>query len=124
MGYPPEQCSMSGVCGIQCVVESDGGVYPCDFYALDQWKLGNIHTDGFGAMISSDAAKRFVAQSRPVPDACTACRWYKLCNCGCKRDREPLTEGRPSANRFCQLYQDFFDYSYERFLRICMHLSR
>jgi len=124
LGYPPEQCSMNGTCSIQCVVESDGGVYPCDFYVLDQWKLGNIHRDSFDAMISSDTAKRFIAESKPVPAACAACRWQRLCHCGCKRDREPLLAGRPSANRFCQAYQDFFDYSYERFMKLCMYLSR
>ena len=23
-------------------MEADGTVYPCDFYVLDEWKLGNI----------------------------------------------------------------------------------
>jgi len=124
MGYPPEQCSLNGTCAIQCVVESDGGVYPCDFYVLDQWKLGNVHTDSFGAMISSETAQQFIRDSMPVPRACAACRWRKLCNCGCKRDREPLTPGQPSSNRFCQAYQDFFEYSYERFTNLCMLLSR
>jgi len=124
MGCPPEQCSMNGRCAIQCVVESDGGVYPCDFYVLDPWKLGNVHTDSFDGMIFSDKAKRFIAESMPAPDECAACRWRQLCNCGCKRDREPLSPGRPPANRFCQAYKDFFDYSYERFVKICMQLSR
>jgi len=124
MGYPPEQCSLSGTCNIQCVVESDGGVYPCDFYVLDRWKLGNVHTDSFRSMISSDLAQKFVAQSVPVPDACKACRWRQLCHCGCKRDREPLCETQPSANRFCGAYRDFFEYSYERFRKLCMQLSR
>jgi len=124
MGYPPEQCSMNGTCAIQGVVESDGGVYPCDFYVLDQWKLGNVHTDSFEYMTSSEAAKKFIAESRPIPDECAVCRWRKLCNCGCRRDREPLTPGEPSSNRFCQAYQDFFEYSHERFEHICMLLSR
>jgi len=124
MGCLPEQCSMNGTCAIQCVVEADGGVYPCDFYVLDQWKMGNVHTDSFECMISSETAKKFITESRAVPDECAACRWRKLCNCGCKRDREPLTPGMPSPNRFCRAYKDFFDYSYERFERICMQLSR
>jgi len=124
MGYPPEQCSMRGVCSIQCVVESDGGVYPCDFYVLDRWKLGNVQSDSFGSMISSGMAKKFIAESIPVPDACAACRWHRLCRCGCKRDREPLREGSPSANRFCGAHKEFFEYSFERFMAICRRLSR
>src|SRR5699024_5362855 len=47
MGYPPESCGMSGVCSFQNVVESDGSVYPCDFYVLDEWKLGNLNINSF-----------------------------------------------------------------------------
>ena len=34
-GEHPEACGMGGGCGLQYVVEADGGVYPCDFYMLD-----------------------------------------------------------------------------------------
>ena len=34
-GGQPEACSMYGKCSMQNVIESDGTVYPCDFYALD-----------------------------------------------------------------------------------------
>lgn len=44
-GQPPEACGMLGTCGMQYVVEADGSVYPCDFYMLDQYKLGNLNTD-------------------------------------------------------------------------------
>ena len=33
---------MVGRCSIQFVVEGDGGVYPCDFYVLDEWRLGTV----------------------------------------------------------------------------------
>lgn len=36
-GYPPESCGMNGLCACQFVTESDGSVYPCDFYVLDKW---------------------------------------------------------------------------------------
>jgi len=42
-GQQPESCNMTGVCSSQWVVEADGGVYPCDFYVLDEWKLGSVH---------------------------------------------------------------------------------
>ena len=31
-----------GFCSNQLIVESDGSVYPCDFYVLDEYCLGNI----------------------------------------------------------------------------------
>ena len=30
--------------------EADGAVYPCDFYALDQYRLGNLVTDDFSEL--------------------------------------------------------------------------
>ena len=47
MGQRPEACGMAGVCGRQYVVEADGGVYPCDFYMLDAYRLGSFVTDSF-----------------------------------------------------------------------------
>ena len=33
---------MYGRCSMQNVIEADGTVYPCDFYALDEYEMGNI----------------------------------------------------------------------------------
>lgn len=45
MGYRAEACSQRGNCGLQNVVEADGSVFPCDFYALDKYRLGNLNED-------------------------------------------------------------------------------
>lgn len=51
LGQPPEACSMGGTCSIQFVIEGDGGVYPCDFYVLDQWRLGTVGERSFVELI-------------------------------------------------------------------------
>jgi len=38
----PSSCGIDGLCRNQYVVEADGGVYPCDFYATDRYKIGNL----------------------------------------------------------------------------------
>ena len=43
LGMPPESCGMSGVCSLQNVGEADGGVYPCDFYVTDRYRLGSVN---------------------------------------------------------------------------------
>lgn len=45
-----EQCGMNGGCSRQFVVEGDGAVYPCDFYCLDEYCLGNINETDFAEM--------------------------------------------------------------------------
>jgi len=109
LGNPPEACGMSGVCGCQFVTEADGSVYPCDFYVTDRWRIGNILEDSFEEMRNSEVCRRFVDESRSVHPACRACRWYPLCRCGCKRERE---NGR---SYFCECYKEFFKFSIGRF---------
>ena len=64
-GYPAEECGMNGCCNCYFVVEGDGSVDPCDFYCMDEWKLGTVN-DGFVQMKTSEKAKAFVEASRPV----------------------------------------------------------
>ncbi|NLZ54654.1 MAG: anaerobic sulfatase maturase, partial [Thermoanaerobacteraceae bacterium] len=98
MGYPPEVCGMIGQCSCQFVIEADGGVYPCDFYVIDEWYLGNIENMGFVELKNSDAGKKFVEVSKHIDPRCTECKWFTLCRGGCRRAREPFAEGKPVLN--------------------------
>lgn len=56
-GYPPENCGFSGQCSINYLIESNGNVYPCDFYALDEWLMGNINVDSFYRLAHQNGGK-------------------------------------------------------------------
>lgn len=114
MGYPPENCGMSGVCQVQFVVEADGGVYPCDFYVIDGWYMGNLKTQGFDELHKSQAAREFVEVSKYIDPKCRECRWVNLCRGGCRRNREPFIDEKPALNYFCSSYMDFFEYATPR----------
>ena len=43
---------MVGQCSRGTVFEADGSMYPCDFYVVDEWKIGNIMESSFEEMIS------------------------------------------------------------------------
>lgn len=106
---------MNGICSQQWVVEADGTVYPCDFYVLDEWKLGNIRENSFEEMNEKRKELQFVELSRHVPQECRSCRWYPLCRNGCRRDRALLPDGQtPGLNAYCSAYRDFFAYAYPR----------
>ncbi len=66
MGMPPENCAMVGRCGSSLVIESDGSVYPCDFYALDAWKLGSISDDSLRRMLTGEREQAFLSRN-PCP---------------------------------------------------------
>lgn len=112
-GYPPEECGMNGCCNCYFVVEGDGSVYPCDFYCLDEWKLGTVQ-DSFQTLIQSDKAKHFIASSKCENETCKKCPYLKLCHGGCRRWREPVTENCDSANLLCEAYEIFFEHTWER----------
>ena len=124
MGCTPESCGMSGVCNCYFVIEGDGSVYPCDFYVLDQWKLGNIQNNNFKQLIESKSGKEFVASSRYIDPKCKACRWYTLCRGGCRRWREPFSDEKPVLNYFCDAYYQFFEYTGERIFEIAKMLAK
>ena len=96
MGYPPENCGMSGICQVQFVVEADGGVYPCDFYVLDEWCMGNLKTQELDELRESQAARDFVEVSRYIDPKCRQCKWVNLCRGGCRRNREPFIDDFPN----------------------------
>ena len=114
-GYPPEACDMRGQCSIQHVVEADGSVYPCDFYVLDQWKLGNIREEEFGDFAAKERAEEFIALSRNQDAECRNCRYFNLCRGGWRRVRGGTGQGR---NYFCQSYKMFFDHALERMMKM------
>lgn len=117
-GQQPESCNMRGVCGKQWVFEADGSVYPCDFYALDQWRLGNIQENSFEEMDEKRDELGFIQWSMQQQEDCRKCRWFGLCRNGCRRNREPVTADSTNRNYFCKSYQMFFEYAYPRLAEI------
>jgi len=115
LGFQPELCAMKGHCSANLLVESNGDVFPCDFYALDKWKMGNVLQTNFGRLLKTDIAQHFVASSLGADENCVACAWHWICRGGCRRDRESLTRGGAlQANRLCKSYQMFFESCAER----------
>ena len=123
-GRQPENCGMSGRCAQYYLAEADGGLYPCDFYVLDQWRLGNINEMSFFKAEKSPVAEAFRRASLYVSEACRACRWYGLCRGGCRRDREPFLDGLPALNKWCGAYKALFAYAYPRMREMAEWVAR
>ncbi|MGN0348176.1 MAG: radical SAM protein [Roseburia sp.] len=116
-GGHPEACSMYGKCSMQNVIESDGSVYPCDFYALDEYYMGNINDESvsFHSLWErAEGTKKhlFFWDAKKRDDRCPNCRWYPLCRGGCRRDCDFSAYG--NKNYYCQSYSEFFRYAIGR----------
>jgi len=114
----PCGCTNSGSCGGYVTVEADGSVYPCDFYAADEWYMGNIRTSTLGELADSKISLRFIRTSLQHPQKCRECRWYRLCRAGCRRYRETLT-GEP---RYCAAYRQLWEHAAPMLLKMAQSI--
>lgn len=112
----PQQCGFVGRCNIQYVIESDGSVYPCDFYVLDQYKLGNIKEDSIESIQNHCVGKKFLADN-VIPNICDTCRYKKICNGQCKRQRTTFI--KKDYCGYQKLLDDILDDFYEHISMIC-----
>lgn len=98
------------------VFMSAGQTYPCDFFSLDEWRLGRIGEQTLMEMAEGETARRFLAWGREKPAECLSCRWRTLCNGGCKNDWKSEADG--SHNYYCRAFQMLFEHAEPRMLRI------
>lgn len=114
LGQHAESCDMNGVCSVQYAIESDGSVYPCDFYMLDECCIGNINTNSLQEIDQNRESIGFIQQSAILPEQCRSCPWLRLCRGGCRRNRIAENEYDSGVNYFCESYQEFFPYMLPR----------
>ena len=122
-GQAPELCGMSGRCAPQYVVEADGGVYPCDFYVMDDYIIGNVNENTLEEINAKCAEIGFIEKSLKPSSRCISCDFRALCRGGCRRDRD-FGGGELGLNYFCEAYQKFFAYSYPRIREISTIMAR
>lgn len=124
MGYEPESCEQRGVCGFNHVLESNGQVYPCDFYVLDKYNLGNINEINFYEIQNKRKESNFVKESLNHTKKCKSCTYFSVCRGGCRRHRIIESEEEKYENYFCQGYKIFFKHSLTRMKAIANELRR
>ena len=123
MGYYPEACTQRGVCTIQGVVEADGSVYPCDFFALDEYKLGNFNENKVTDFFENEKARSFVEESKKISVTCKNCEYYLLCHGGCRRTRAKENKTDTYRSYFCKSYRMFFEKTFTRMKEIANYLT-
>ena len=87
----PTACGMLGNCKSQYVIEADGSTYPCDFYVLDEYQIGNITAQTVFEMARSTNLNKFLCTNgESKPEYCQKCPFYRMCFGGCKRMRNAI----------------------------------
>ncbi|MEA4915243.1 MAG: anaerobic sulfatase maturase [Christensenella sp.] len=119
LGYPPERCGMSGHCVNQLVIESNGDVYPCDFYTLDAYCIGNLIHDTFPTLGINCNRCGFIRESEQIPPECKNCDWFSLCRGGCRRDRQGLQLHDIEQNYYCAAFRIIYPKIIPRLIELC-----
>lgn len=118
LGIRPLQCGMLGQCSNQLVVEGDGGVYPCDFYVLDEYKIGDVNTDSVSELMTNSVVHRFLNEGNNPSPSCKTCPFKNICHGNCKRQNVVLFD----ETGYCG-YQDFLQHTEKSMLEIASKLS-
>ena len=129
-GQQPEQCGTQGFCAGQFVIESDGSVFPCDFYCTDNWKTGNILDMSFDEIYNSQTMQKFLETSLYAKysaaegEKCASCTVYYLCRGGCRRDRDNETDGFAKSNVYCEALFNFYRFAEPYLKDIAKNMKR
>ena len=114
-----DQCIFADRCDGHVVVERNGDVYPCDFWCVDEYLLGNIK-DGIESLTGSECAVRFLDEgAAKPPEGCLSCPALIYCRGGCRRYR-----AEDGKYVFCEAEKALAGYAGERIKALAAYLVR
>ena len=100
-------CGILGNCQVQYVIEADGSVYPCDFYVLDEYRMGYIQEQTLRELFSQDISQKFLCEKEPLPQKCQTCPFLKMCHGGCKRMKDAMFVDEHDFCGYAHLLKEF-----------------
>lgn len=103
---------------INMVIDSNGDIYPCDFYYIDLHKLANVKDINFNKLISSHNAKIFFERYLYITDVCKKCKYFKLCGEGYKHNVNFFVHSVPSFNYQCKAIKKFLDSNLNKLIQV------
>lgn len=108
LGGQATACGITGHCSVQYIVEADGAVFPCDFYALDRYRMGSL-LDSTPSQLYAKGGP-FLDDGREYArrEPCLSCPYRRSCAGGCKRLRDSMyLEG--GVCRYAQLLDEILE---------------
>ncbi|MDO4594755.1 MAG: SPASM domain-containing protein [Tissierellia bacterium] len=115
----PTKCGMLGNCSLQFVIESNLDVYPCDFFAVDEYKMGNLKYDEFFDMAKNTVSKNFINSKKNLAIACKNCKVYNLCRGNCKIQNQVFF----NKGKYLCAYRNFILENYNKLTQIASNIK-
>jgi len=115
-------CYNGAACNRYLVVERNGDVYPCDFFVVPAYKLGNLLENSFGEILSSEIFRSFSDRKSKWPVACETCEYLSLCMGDCLKFRLDGNGGPGRMSALCRGWKIFYGQTLEHFRGIAGRL--
>ena len=123
MGYPGGLCALNKNCADYLLIEWNGDVYPCDFFARDTYKVGNLIENDLAALLQK-RNKIFGVIKSSLAKECLECNWLTSCYGGCVKDRIFVDNPHPEKTYYCEGLKMFFKHSNEWFSKYAQKYSQ
>lgn len=108
-GYPPGVCTLGEYCSDSLTVEYNGDVYPCDHYADEEHRLGNIMQQPLNEIFASQQRINFtLGKKTSLPVECLECRYHFACHGECPKHRFIKNTDGTMDNHLCSGLKKFF----------------
>ena len=118
-------CYNSDACNRYLVVESNGDVYPCDFYVRPEHRLGNLLEQPFGEILEDGRYRMFSSAKRNYSANCTRCAFLDLCMGDCPKYRAgENASGERRSSLLCSGWKHFFEASIDRFRYLAASIQK
>ncbi|MBN1902796.1 anaerobic sulfatase maturase [Candidatus Sumerlaeota bacterium] len=104
-------CSMRETCDAYFMVEYNGDVYPCDFFAEPEWKLGNIMETSWENLLQSSKRLEFANLKKQVNPACKTRPWFEFCAGDCLKRRFYGNTNPQNISWLCAGWKMFYNHA-------------
>ncbi|MCK5736418.1 MAG: SPASM domain-containing protein, partial [Spirochaetaceae bacterium] len=123
-GYPSNICVHAETCGNAMAIEHDGTVYSCDHFVFPEYQLGNVMDEALSDIVSNPIQVKFGNDKRDgLPDQCRSCKYLRLCNGACPKDRLVDVDGG-KLNWLCEGYYALFEHTAPHFKAMVQALNQ
>ena len=120
--HSPNVCPMDTDCRHYFLVEHNGDVYPCDFYMLPEWRLGNINSGEWSDFDESALYAKFGERKRRWNAKCPDCEYLRYCAGCCPKNRLRHGSDPTALSVLCPAWKIFFEHTLDRFRALASHI--
>ncbi len=117
-------CTMSDKCCHYFLVEHNGDIYPCDFFAEPKLRLGNIMDQEWTDIQASPILQEFGSLKSQYGSVCKSCSFLELCVGDCPRNRCRASQESERLSWLCAGWKMFYEHSLPGFRQLARRVQR